>query len=96
MLTRSLAATAASQEVPDEEEQPAMQRVLDQPLRPDARVMREMAQSSILNLEVRIAELEAKEEWTDSDGQSFLRISRMLENLCGEFKDYHLVVVAGL
>ena len=45
MPTRSQAAKAASQEVPEEEEQPAPQQVLDQPLRPDARVMREMAQN---------------------------------------------------
>ena len=96
MTTRSKAAKAASQGVPNQEEQPAPQQVLDQPLRPDARTMREMAQNSILNLEVRIAGFEAKEEWTEPDGQSVLRISRMLENLCGEFKEYHFVVVAGI
>ena len=68
MPTRSQAARAASQEMPEEEEQPAPQQVLDQPLRPDARVMREMAQNSILNLEVCIATLEAKDGWTDLDG----------------------------
>ena len=72
MPTRSQVAKAASQEVPDEQEQPAPQRVLDQLLRPDARVMREMARNSILNLEVRIAALEAKEGWTDSNGKSVM------------------------
>ena len=96
MPTRSQTAKAASQEVPNEQEQQEQQRVMDQPLRPDARVMRDVAQGFILNLEDRIAALEVKEEWTNSDAQSVLRISRMLENLCGEFKEHHFVVVAGL
>ena len=96
MPTRSQTAKAASQEVPNEQEQQEQQRVMDQPLRPDARAMRDMAQGSILNLEDRIAALEVKEEWTDSDAQSVLRISRMLENLCGDFKEHHVLVVAGL
>ena len=75
---------------------PAPQHVPDQPLGPSARAQRETAQRSILNLEPHIAALEKKDVMTVLDKQSILRLNRMLENLCTQFKQCHRAVLAGL
>ena len=53
-----------------------------QPVRPNARRMREMVHRSILNVEERIVALEGKDVLTDSHRQSVIRISKMLETMC--------------
>ena len=47
-------------------------------------------------MEERIATLEMKELLTDSRGQSVMRISKMLESMCSEFKAYPYKIVASL
>ena len=67
-----------------------------QPVRPNARRMREMVHRSILATEDRIAALEEKEVLTESHKQSVIRISKMLETMCAELKGYHYEIVAGV
>ena len=65
-------------------------------VRPNARRLREMVHHSILNMEERIAALEECDVMTESRKQSVIRISKMLETMCSEFKAYHYEIVAGL
>ena len=67
-----------------------------QPVRPNARRMQEMVHRSILCMEERIVALEAKNVLTDSHQQSVIRISKMLETMCCEFKAYHYEIVVSL
>ena len=71
-------------------------KAMDQPVRPNSRKLRQLVHRSILNMEGRIATLEAKEPLTDSHRQAVLRISKMLESMCSEFKAYHYEIVASL
>ena len=71
-------------------------RAMDQPVRPNSRRLRQLVHHSILNMEERIATLEAKEPLTDSHRQAVMRISKMLESMCSEFKAYHYEIVASL
>ena len=56
---------------------------MDQPVRSNSCRLRQLVHLSILNMEERIATLEAKEPLTDSHIQSVLPISKMLESMCG-------------
>ena len=71
-------------------------QAMDQPVRPNSRRLRQLVHHSILNMEQRIATLEAKVILTDSHRQSVVRISKMLESMCSEFKAYHYEIVASL
>ena len=71
-------------------------KTLDPLVRPNARRLRELVHHSILNMEDRIVALEAKDVLTDAHKQSVMRISKMLETMCSEFKAYHYEIVAGL
>ena len=66
------------------------------PVRPNARGLRDLFHYSILNIEERIAVLEKHDALTDAHKQSVMRISKMLETMCGEFKVYHYEIVAGI
>ena len=71
-------------------------KALDQPLRPNSRRWRQLVHHSILNMEERVTVLEAKEALTDLHKQSVMRIRKMLESMCSEFKAYHYEIVASL
>ena len=47
-------------------------------------------------MEELIDALEGKDVLTDSQMQSVIQISKMLETMCSEFKAYHYEIVAGL
>ena len=47
-------------------------------------------------MEERITTLEMKKVLTDLHKQSVMRVSKMLESMCSEFKAYHYKIVAGL
>ena len=69
-------------------------RVMDQPVRPNSRRLRQLVHHSIM--EERTATLEMKEVLTDSHRQSVMQISKMLESMCSEFKAYHYKIVTRL
>ena len=71
-------------------------KVMDQPVRPNSRRLRQLVHHSMLNMEERIATLETKEVVTDLHKQSVMRISKMLESICSEFKAYHYEIVDSL
>ena len=62
----------------------------------NARRLRDLVHCSILNMEERIAVLEAKELLTEAHRQATIRISKMLEGMCAEFKAYHYDIVSSL
>ena len=66
------------------------------PVRSNARRLRDLVHNSILKMGERIADLEAKDVWNESHRQAVMRISKMLEGMCVEFKAYHYDIVAGL
>ena len=55
-----------------------------------------MVHHFMLNMEERIGALEGKDILTDSHKQSVMRISKVLETMCSEFKAYHYQIVGGL
>ena len=55
-----------------------------------------MVHHSMLNMEERIGALEGKDILTDSHKQSVMRISKVLETMCSEFKAYRYKIVGGL
>ena len=67
----------------------------DPVVRPNARILRELVHHSILCMEDRIVVLEGNEVLTGAHKQSLMRISKMLETMCSEFKAYHYEIVAG-
>ena len=73
---------------------PAM--MTDLVVRPNACRLSKLVHHSILNMEDRIMALEGKDVLTDAHKQSVMRISKMLETICSEFKAYHYEIVAGL
>ena len=75
---------------------PARMPVPPVPVRPNARRLRDLVHHSILNMEERIAALEKHDVLTDAHKQSVMRISKMLETMCGEFKVYHYEIVASI
>ena len=50
----------------------------------------------MLNMEDKIVALEGKDVLTESQRQSVLWISKMLESMCSEFKAYHYEIVDSL
>ena len=65
-------------------------------VKPNARRRRQMVHRSVLSLEGQIAALEGREVLTESQRQTVLRISKMLESICSEFKTYHYEIMDSL
>ena len=65
-------------------------------MRPNSCKLCQVVHHSILNMEERIATLEAKEALTDSHRQSVMQNSKMLQSMYSEFKVYHYEIVASL
>ena len=68
----------------------------DPVVRPNAHRLRKFGHHSIQNMEDRIVALEGKDGLTDTHNNSVMRISKMLETMCSEFKAYYYKIVAGL
>ena len=62
------------------------------PVRPNACRLCQLVHRSILNMEER----ETKNVLTELHRQAVMRIRKMLETMCSEFKGYHYEIVAGL
>ena len=65
-------------------------------VRPNPRRRRQMVHRSVLSLKGQIATLEGRDVLTESQRQTVLWISKMLESMCGEFKIYHYKIVDSL
>ena len=59
----------------------------------NVRRRRDASRESILMLEHRIMLLEVKGELTESDRQSALRMSKMINDVATDFKIYHFSIV---
>ena len=59
------------------------------PVRPNPRRRRQMIHQSVLNMKGQIVALEGKDVLIETQRQAVLRISKMLESMCCEFKAYH-------
>ena len=57
---------------------------------------RQMVHQSVLSFERQIATSEGRDVLTESQRQTVLRISKMLESMCSEFKTYHYEIVDSL
>ena len=55
-----------------------------------------MVHNLILSMEERIAALEARDILTESQRQSFIRISKMQKTMCCKFKAYDYDIMASL
>ena len=64
--------------------------------RPNPYRRREAIHNSILKMGDQIATLEVKEALTELQKQTVLRLSKMLESMCEEFKAYHYEIIDSL
>ena len=65
-------------------------------VRPNRRRQQQLVHRSMLSLNGQIATLEGRELLTESQSQTVLRISIMLESMCSELKTYHYEIVDSL
>ena len=65
-------------------------------VRPNPRRQKQMVHRSLLSLEGQIATLEGRDVLTESQRQTVLWISKMLESMCSEFKIYHYEIMESL